>query len=41
MLLTSFLPWLLMRRTYTVDRKGGAILLICYVVYLAYLIIKA
>jgi cation:H+ antiporter len=41
MLSTSFLPWLLMRRTYTVDRKGGAILLICYVVYLAYLIIKA
>ena len=41
MLFTSFLPWLLMRRTYTVDRKGGAILLICYVGYLAYLIIKA
>ena len=41
MLLTSFLPWLLMRRTYTVDRKGGAILLACYVGYLAYLIIKA
>lgn len=41
MLFTSFLPWLLMRRTYTVDRKGGAVLLSCYVAYLAYLIIKA
>ena len=41
MLFTSFLPWLLMRRTYTVDRKGGAMLLACYVSYLVYLIIKA
>ena len=41
MLFTSFLPWLLMRKTYTVDRKGGAMLLTCYVGYLAYLIIKA
>jgi cation:H+ antiporter len=41
MLFTSFLPWLLMRRTYTVDRKGGATLLACYVGYLTYLIIKA
>jgi cation:H+ antiporter len=41
MLFTSFLPWLLMRRTYTVDRKGGAILLSCYVGYLVYLIVKA
>jgi cation:H+ antiporter len=41
MLFTSFLPWLLMRKTYTVDRKGGAFLLACYVGYLAYLIIKA
>jgi cation:H+ antiporter len=41
MLFTSFLPWLLMRKTYTVDRKGGAMLLACYVSYLAYLIIKA
>jgi cation:H+ antiporter len=41
MLFTSFLPWLLMRRTYTVDRKGGAMLLTCYVGYLTYLIIKA
>jgi len=41
MLFTSFLPWLLMRKTYTVDRKGGALLLICYVGYLVYLIAKA
>ena len=41
MLFTSFLPWLLMRKTYTVDRKGGAMLLTCYVGYLTYLIIKA
>ena len=41
MLFTSFLPWLLMRKTYTVDRKGGAMLLTCYVGYLVYLIIKA
>jgi len=31
----------LMRKTYTVDRKGGAMLLVCYVGYLVYLIIKA
>jgi len=41
MLFTSFLPWLLMRRTYTVNRKGGAMLLTCYMGYLAYLIIQA
>jgi cation:H+ antiporter len=41
MLFTSFLPWLLMRKTYTVDRKGGAMLLICYVGYLVYLIARA
>ena len=41
MLFTSFLPWLLMRKTYTVDRKGGAMLLACYVGYLVYLIAKA
>lgn len=41
MMLTSFLPWLMMRRDFTVTRKDGVILLICYVGYLAYLIIKA
>lgn len=41
MLFTSFLPWLLMRKSFTVDRKGGMLLLVCYVVYLAYLIVWA
>ena len=41
MLFTSFLPWLLMRKTFTVDRKGGILLIACYGVYLAYLIIRA
>lgn len=41
MMLTSFLPWLLMRKTYTVTRHGGALLLFCYVGYLTYLIIRA
>lgn len=41
MLFTSFLPWLLMRKTYTVTRKGGALLIACYGVYVAYLIIRA
>lgn len=41
MMLTSFLPWLMMRRDFTVARKDGVILLTCYVGYLAYLIIKA
>jgi len=39
MLFTSFLPWLLMRKTYTITRKGGLMLLICYVGFIAYLII--
>jgi cation:H+ antiporter len=38
MFFTSFLPWLLMRKTYTITRKGGLILLLCYVAYLAYLV---
>ena len=41
MMFTSFLPWLMMRRTYTVTRQGGLILLFCYVGYLTYLIIRA
>ena len=40
MMFTSFLPWLMMRRTYTVTRQGGLILLFCYVGYITYLIIK-
>lgn len=41
MLATSFLPWLMMRKTLTVTRKDGVILIICYMGYLTYLIIKA
>jgi cation:H+ antiporter len=41
MLGISTLPWIMMRRTLTVTRTGGGILLGCYVVYLAYLIVKA
>jgi cation:H+ antiporter len=41
MMVTSFLPWLMMRKTNTVTRRDGAILLFCYVGYLAYLIIRA
>ncbi len=41
MLFTSFLPWLMMRKSATVTRRDGVILLLCYVGYLSYLIIKA
>jgi cation:H+ antiporter len=41
MLFTSFLPWLMMRRTLTVTRRGGGMLLACYAGYLAYLIWRA
>jgi cation:H+ antiporter len=41
MLFTSFLPWLMMRKNFTVQRKDGAILLACYLGYLTYLIVKA
>jgi cation:H+ antiporter len=41
MMFTSFLPWLMMRRNFTVTRKDGFILLSCYFGYLAYLIVKA
>jgi len=41
MMFTSFLPWLMMRKTYTVTRKGGSILVICYVGYIIYLVLKA
>jgi cation:H+ antiporter len=41
MLGISVLPWIMMRRTLTVTRTGGGVLLGCYVVYLAYLIVKA
>jgi cation:H+ antiporter len=41
MMFTSFLPWLMMRKDFTVKRSDGFILLICYVGYLGYLIYKA
>ncbi len=41
MLFTSFLPWLMMRKDFTVKRRDGFVLLFCYVGYLGYLIIKA
>ncbi len=41
MMLTSFLPWLMMRKDFTVKRSDGVILLACYGGYLTYLIIKA
>ena len=41
MMFTSFLPWLMMRKDFTVRRSDGIILLLCYVGYLTYLIIKA
>lgn len=41
MMFISFLPWLMMRKTFTVTRRDGLILLFCYAGYLTYLIIKA
>ena len=41
MLFTSFLPWLMMRKDFTVNRRNGLILLASYLVYLTYLIYKA
>jgi cation:H+ antiporter len=40
MILTSFLPWLMMIKTSTVTRKNGFVLLLCYGGYLTYLILK-
>ncbi len=40
MMFTSFLPWLLMRKTAVLNRKGGGVLLLCYVCYLIYLFLK-
>jgi len=41
MMFTSFLPWLMMRKSLTVTRGDGMILLACYAGYLGYLIYKA
>jgi cation:H+ antiporter len=40
MMFVSFLPWLMMRKKYVVTRKDGMLLLLCYVGYVLYLIIK-
>jgi len=37
----SFLPWLMARKTFTIQRKHGLILLSCYVSYVAYLVLKS
>ena len=41
MMVTSALPWFMMRKNFTVKRVDGVILLLCYGGYLTYLIIKA
>ncbi len=41
MIFISTLPWFMMRKSYTVTRRDGLILLFCYVGYLVYLIDKA
>jgi cation:H+ antiporter len=38
MMFVSLLPWLLMRRGYSIRRGGGVLLLCCYVGYISYLI---
>ena len=40
MMLISFMPWLMMRKTCSMTRRDGGILLSCYVVYIIYLILK-
>jgi len=41
MIFVGFLPWLMMRKTCIVTRRDGIILLVCYIGYVAYLILKA
>ena len=40
MMFVSFLPWLMMKKTYMVSRRDGVVLLLCYVGYIVYLVIK-
>ncbi|MFC1489512.1 hypothetical protein ACFL6B_06685, partial [Thermodesulfobacteriota bacterium] len=40
MMFVSFLPWLMMRKTSTLTRNNGLILLFCYVGYVIFLIFK-
>ena len=37
---TSLLPWLMMRKSLTLTRQSGLILLMCYAGYIVYLIVK-
>ncbi|MBW1833867.1 MAG: calcium/sodium antiporter [Deltaproteobacteria bacterium] len=41
MMFISFLPWVMMRKTNTVMRRDGIVLLSCYVGYIIYLTVKA
>ena len=41
MIFVGFLPWVMMRKDYTITRRHGFILLVCYTGYVAYLIVKA
>jgi cation:H+ antiporter len=41
MLLTSALPWIMMRRDTTVGRREGIVLLACYLGFLVYLVARA
>ncbi|MGD9159235.1 MAG: calcium/sodium antiporter [Desulfobacteraceae bacterium] len=38
MMFTSLLPWLIMRKDYTIGRMGGFSLLLCYAGYITYLV---
>ena len=40
MMFISFLPWIMMRKTNTVMRRDGVVLLSCYAGYLIYLVLK-
>jgi cation:H+ antiporter len=40
MILTGVLPWMMMRRTLTLTRKDGLILLLCYGGYILYLVVN-
>ncbi|MDL1967981.1 MAG: calcium/sodium antiporter [Deltaproteobacteria bacterium] len=41
MMFISFLPWVMMRKTNTVMRRDGVVLLSCYIGYIAHLTVKA
>ncbi len=41
MMAISALPWLMARKTFTIQRRDGFILLSCYVGYIAYLVLKS